>query len=146
MRVAGATPRRTGEASTAAASSTTRWRPSRGSWAGRSRPTIWRRGRAGTSACAVRTATMPPVARRPRAFGAGGGSLRPVAVTGEISTDRALREGHFVTGANKDGWHLRGVEAGRDYRATFADIRQTNAGDACPLCGGKLIAEAAIEL
>ena len=81
-----------------------------------------------------------------RVFGAGGGSLGPVAVTVEIITDEALREGQFVTGANRDGWHLRGVEAGRDYRATFADIRQTNAGDACPLCGGKLIAEAAIEL
>jgi prolyl-tRNA synthetase len=81
-----------------------------------------------------------------RVFGAGGGSLGPVAVTVEIITDEALREGQFVTGANRDGWHLRGVEAGRDYRATFADIRQTNAGDACPLCGGKLNAEAAIEL
>jgi prolyl-tRNA synthetase len=79
-------------------------------------------------------------------FGAGGGSLGPVAVTVEVIADEALREGQFVTGANRDGWHLRGVEAGRDYMATFADIRQTNAGDGCPVCGGKLIAEPAIEL
>jgi prolyl-tRNA synthetase len=79
-------------------------------------------------------------------FGAGGGSLGPVSVTVEVIADEALREGQFVTGANRDGWHLRGVEAGRDYRATFADIRQTNPGDACPLCGGKLVAEPAIEL
>jgi prolyl-tRNA synthetase len=79
-------------------------------------------------------------------FGAGGGSLGPVALTVEVVADEALREGQFVTGANRDGWHLRGVEAGRDYRATFADIRQTNAGDACPLCGGMLVSQPAIEL
>jgi prolyl-tRNA synthetase len=79
-------------------------------------------------------------------FGAGGGSLGPVAVTVEIIADEALRKGQFVTGANRDGWHLRGVEAERDYGPKFADIRQTNAGDACPLCGGKLVAQPAIEL
>jgi prolyl-tRNA synthetase len=79
-------------------------------------------------------------------FGAGGGSLGPVAVTVEIIADEALREGQFVTGANRDGWHLRGVEAGRDYGPKFADIRQTNAGDTCPFCGGKLVAQPAIEL
>jgi prolyl-tRNA synthetase len=79
-------------------------------------------------------------------YGAGGGSLGPVAVTVEIVADEALREGQFVAGANRDGWHLRGVEAGRDYNPRFADIRQANAGDACPVCGGKLIEQTAIEL
>ena len=79
-------------------------------------------------------------------FGAGGGSLGPVGVTIDVVADEALREGQFVAGANRDGWHLRGVEAGRDYEARFADIRQANAGDACPLCGGKLLEETAIEL
>jgi prolyl-tRNA synthetase len=79
-------------------------------------------------------------------YGAGGGSLGPVAVTVEIVADEALREGQFVAGANRDGWHLRGVEAGRDYLPRFADIRQANAGDACPVCGGKLIEQTAIEL
>jgi prolyl-tRNA synthetase len=79
-------------------------------------------------------------------FGAGGGSLGPVAVTIDILADEALREGQFVAGANRDGWHLRGVEAGRDYHPRFADIRQANAGDACPVCGGKLVEQPAIEL
>jgi prolyl-tRNA synthetase len=79
-------------------------------------------------------------------FGAGGGSLGPVAVTIDILADEALREGQFVAGANRDGWHLRGVETGRDYHPRFADIRQANAGDACPVCGGKLIEQPAIEL
>jgi prolyl-tRNA synthetase len=79
-------------------------------------------------------------------FGAGGGSLGPVAVTIDILADEALREGQFVAGANRDGWHLRGVEAGRDYRPEFADIRQANEGDACVVCGGKLLEQTAIEL
>src|SRR5213592_2467589 len=79
-------------------------------------------------------------------FGAGGGSLGPVGVEVEVVADRTLEEGQFVSGANRDGWHLRGVEAGRDYEARFADIRQTNPGDRCPKCGGKLISETAIEL
>jgi prolyl-tRNA synthetase len=79
-------------------------------------------------------------------FGAGGGSLGPVGVEVDVIADNALKEGQFVAGANRDGWHLRGVEAGRDYEARFADIRQTNPEDRCPRCGGRLIAESAIEL
>ncbi len=80
------------------------------------------------------------------AFGAGGGSLGPVGFAGEVVADEALREGQFVAGANRDGWHLRGVEAGRDYEARFADIRATKEDDTCPNCGGKLIVQTAIEL
>jgi prolyl-tRNA synthetase len=80
------------------------------------------------------------------AFGAGGGSVGPVAVDVEVIADETLREGQFVAGANRDGWHLRGVEAGRDYLPTFADIRQAVEGDACPICGGKLVVQPAIEV
>jgi prolyl-tRNA synthetase len=79
-------------------------------------------------------------------FGANGGSIGPVDVTVEVIADETLRDGQFVTGANRDGWHLRGVEAGRDYEPTFADIRQAQAGDACPECGGRLIVQPAIEV
>src|SRR5205823_2529218 len=58
------------------------------------------------------------------AFGAGGGSLGPVGFEGEVIADEALREGQFVAGANRDGWHLRGVEAGRDFEPRFADLRE----------------------
>jgi len=80
------------------------------------------------------------------AFGAGGGSLGPVGVDVEVIADEALREGQYVAGANEDGRHLRGVQAGRDYEPTFADIRQARAGDACVECGGTLHVETAIEV
>ena len=79
-------------------------------------------------------------------FGAGGGSLGPVGVEVEVIADEALRGGQFVAGANRDGWHLRGVEAGRDYEPTFADIRQAREGDACPVCSGRLSVQPAIEV
>ena len=80
------------------------------------------------------------------AFGAGGGSLGPVGVDVEVIADEALREGQYVAGANEDGKHLRGVQAGRDYEPTFADIRQAKDGDACPECGGTLRVQTAIEV
>jgi prolyl-tRNA synthetase len=96
-----------------------------------------------TLAVAFRPATEDEIRET---FGSGGGSIGPVGVSVEVIADDALRSGQFVAGANRDGWHLRGVEAGRDYEPRFADIRQTNPGDACPQCGGKLVAQTAIEL
>ena len=80
------------------------------------------------------------------AFGAGGGSLGPVGVELEVIADEALREGQFVAGANRDGWHLLGVQAGRDYAPRFADIREAREGDRCATCGGALRFEIAIEV
>src|SRR5262245_27171202 len=80
------------------------------------------------------------------AFGGGGGSLGPTGFAGEVVADEALREGQFVTGANRDGWHLRGVEAGRDFEPRFADLREPVEGDRCPGCGGALRFQTAIEV
>ena len=80
------------------------------------------------------------------AFGAEPGSLGPVGFPGEVVADEALRHGQFVAGANRTGWHLRGVENGRDYEARFADLRQPQEGDTCPKCGGALHFQTAIEL
>jgi len=80
------------------------------------------------------------------AFGASGGSLGPVGIEFEIVADETLREGQYVAGANRDGWHLLGVEAGRDYAPRFADIREAHEGDSCPECGGALRFEIAIEV
>jgi prolyl-tRNA synthetase len=80
------------------------------------------------------------------AFGASGGSLGPVGVSVEVLADETLRDGQFVTGANVDGRHLRGVEAGRDFEARFADLREPREGDSCPVCGGRLRFQIAIEV
>jgi len=96
---------------------------------------------------ALRGASRPATGEEIRAaFGAGGGSLGPIGFEGEIVADEALREGQFVAGANRDGWHVRGVEAGRDYEPRFADLREPREGDRCPECGGALRFRTAIEV
>jgi len=80
------------------------------------------------------------------AFGASGGSLGPVGFDGEVLADITLREGQFVAGANRDGHHLRGVQAGREYEPRFVDLREPVEGDRCPECGGALGFQTAIEV
>jgi prolyl-tRNA synthetase len=80
------------------------------------------------------------------AFGADPGSIGPVGFSGEIVVDEALRAGQFVAGANRTGRHLRGVEHGRDFEGRFADLRQPREGDSCPVCGGRLGFQTAIEV
>jgi prolyl-tRNA synthetase len=80
------------------------------------------------------------------AFGADPGSLGPIGFNGEVIADETLREGQFVAGANRTGWHLKGVEHGRDFDARFADLRVPKVGDRCPLCGGTLQFQNAIEV
>jgi prolyl-tRNA synthetase len=80
------------------------------------------------------------------AFGASGGSLGPVGVKVRVIADEALREGQHITGANRDGYHLLGVELGRDYQPELADIRTVMDGDACIHCGGRIGVEPAIEV
>jgi prolyl-tRNA synthetase len=80
------------------------------------------------------------------AFGADPGSIGPRGFEGDIVADETLREGQFVTGANRTGWHLRGVEQGRDFGARFADIREPREGDTCPKCGGRLRFQTALEV
>jgi prolyl-tRNA synthetase len=80
------------------------------------------------------------------AFGADPGSLGPVGFNGEVIADETLRSGQFVAGANRTGWHLKGVEHGRDFEARFADLRVPKEGDRCPVCGGALRFQTAIEV
>jgi prolyl-tRNA synthetase len=80
------------------------------------------------------------------AFGAGGGFLGPVGFEGAVLADDLLREGQYVAGANRDGYHLLGVEAGRDYGSEFADLREPREGDTCVECGGALRFQTAIEV
>ena len=94
-------------------------------------------------ATAVRPATEDEIRH---AFGADPGSIGPIGFTGPVVADEALREGQFVAGANRTGWHVRGVEAGRDFQPRFADIRQSREGDACPVCGARLLFQTAIEV
>jgi prolyl-tRNA synthetase len=83
-------------------------------------------------------------------FGADPGSLGPVGLPAgspvRIVADETLAEGHYVTGANRDGVHLRGVVLGRDFRAETADIRQVLPGETDAASGAALVLEPVIEV
>lgn len=54
---------------------------------------------------------------------------------------------NFVTGANKEDYHIRNVSASRDLKdVTFNDIALVKEGDRCPVCGEKLRLTRGIEI
>lgn len=81
-------------------------------------------------------------------FGADPGSLGPVGIPGTVRVvaDESIARGHYVTGANRTGVHLRGVMLGRDFQAETADIREVMAGEGCPVSGAPLELEPVIEI
>ncbi len=80
--------------------------------------------------------------------GVEAGFLGPVALPRNLPliADVALREGVFVAGANREGFHLRGVIPGKHFEAKFADIHVPRAGDHCPNCHSPLKVEKTIEI
>ncbi len=79
-------------------------------------------------------------------LGAGVGSIGPVGARVPVVADEALAPGRYVVGANRDGYHLRGVQAGVDFPCRFADLHTAVAGEACPKCGTPLTIERVIEI
>ncbi len=60
--------------------------------------------------------------------------------------DEHLKGGVYVVGANREGFHLRGVSPGRDFDCRFADLHAVTAGEACVECGKPLGVEKVIEI
>jgi len=85
-------------------------------------------------------------------MGAHPGSLGAVKFRGApVLVDSSLAgRSNLVTGANRDGFHLRGVDLARDVlagsRAELADLRTACAGEQCPRCDGNLESFPALEV
>jgi prolyl-tRNA synthetase len=82
------------------------------------------------------------------ATGARPGSVGPVGLSVAVIADHsALACSDFVTGANQDGYHLTGVNWGRDLpEPVAADLRNVVAGDRSPGGGGTLSIARGIEV
>ena len=68
-------------------------------------------------------------------FGANFGSLGPVHLPEnvQIIADRKVEDvRNAVVGANEDGYHLTGVNPGRDFTAEYVDIREVREGEVSP--------------
>ncbi|HUJ18054.1 MAG TPA: proline--tRNA ligase [Nitrospirota bacterium] len=79
-------------------------------------------------------------------LGVPAGFIGPMGHTVRKIADPSLQEGLFIAGANREGFHVKGVKAGRDFEAEFADIHTAAAGDACVQCGKPLRIERVIEI
>jgi prolyl-tRNA synthetase len=83
------------------------------------------------------------------ALGAHAGSLGAVGLEGvRIIADPSLQgRSNMTTGANEDGWHLRGVDVERDIKVDeWVDLRLVVAGEGCPECGEPLEVKRTIEV
>ncbi|MGE0482833.1 MAG: proline--tRNA ligase [Gammaproteobacteria bacterium] len=82
------------------------------------------------------------------AVGCGPGSLGPVELPLPVIVDQdAAALADFVCGANSAGWHLSGVNWGRDVaEPTVADLRNVVVGDASPDGQGTLDIKRGIEV
>lgn len=81
-------------------------------------------------------------------LGAGAGSVGPVNVDLTIIIDRSAAVlADFVVGANKDGYHLTGVNWDRDIKHyQVADLRNIVEGDPSPCGKGNLVIKRGIEV
>ncbi|MCE3253801.1 MAG: proline--tRNA ligase [Cellvibrio sp.] len=92
--------------------------------------------------------TLAPEARIKAELGVGIGSIGPVGLKIAVIVDHsAAHLADFVCGANKDGFHLTGVNWERDATAPMvADIRNVVTGDPSPCGKGTLEIKRGIEV
>ena len=68
-------------------------------------------------------------------LGAGFGSLGPVNLPEDVTiiADRRVQDlSNAVAGANEDGYHLTGVNPGREFSPEYVDIREVREGEVSP--------------
>jgi prolyl-tRNA synthetase len=76
-------------------------------------------------------------------YGSPIGARNTVVVVDEL----VARSPNLVAGANREGFHFRNVNVGRDFTADFvAEITNAQEGDPCPTCGSPVILRNGIEV
>ena len=93
----------------------------------------------------IRPATVEEI----KAAGMEPGYGSPIGANGTVVVvdDLVERSPNLVAGANREGFHYRNVNVGRDYTAdVVADITNAQEGDACPVCGEPVILRNGIEV
>jgi len=80
--------------------------------------------------------------------GAPTGFSGPIGLTCRVLADQELAiMSDFGLGANEENFHLTGANHGRDFQVeAFVDLREAQAGDACPRCDGRLESWRGIEV
>ena len=79
-------------------------------------------------------------------LGVEAGFIGPAGQTIRIVADNCLKEGMYISGANKPHYHTKGIKAGQDFNAEWHDIHSAKSGDLCTKCGNPLGIERVIEI
>jgi prolyl-tRNA synthetase len=80
-------------------------------------------------------------------LGVPAGFIGPMGHKIRMVADSSLKQGVYYAGANKEGFHVKGVTADSHFSAAeFVDIHEAKAGDACAKCGKTLRTERVIEI
>ncbi len=80
-------------------------------------------------------------------LGVPAGFIGPMGHTVRKIADLTLKHGAYIAGANREGYHVKGVTAEKHFSdAEFSDIHTAAAGDACVQCGRPLRTEKVIEI
>ncbi|MGE5894677.1 MAG: proline--tRNA ligase, partial [bacterium] len=90
-----------------------------------------------------RPAAKDEVARH---LGVEAGFIGPMGHKIRMIADESLKQGTYVSGANKQHYHVKGIQAGKHFTAEWADIHVALEGDACSSCGTPLRVERVIEI
>jgi prolyl-tRNA synthetase len=79
-------------------------------------------------------------------LGVEAGFIGPMNQKVKIIADNCLKEGVYISGANKQHYHVKGIRAERDFNAEWYDIHLAKHGDKCLRCGTELKIERCIEI
>ncbi len=79
-------------------------------------------------------------------LGIEAGFIGPVDSKLKKIADTSLKEGIYVSGANKEGFHTKGIKPGVHFQAEWRDIHMAKESDKCIKCGAEVRIERAIEV
>jgi prolyl-tRNA synthetase len=101
------------------------------------------------NAAGATTGLRPATVDEIKAAGMEPGYGSPVGArnTFVVVDELVARSPNLVAGANREGYHYRNVNVGRDFTADVtADITNVQEGDPCPVCGVRVRLENGIEV
>jgi prolyl-tRNA synthetase len=79
-------------------------------------------------------------------LGVEAGFIGPMGHKIKTIADECLKAGVYVSGANKQHYHIKGIKAEKNISAEWHDIHVANSGDLCVKCSSDLKVERVIEI
>ncbi len=79
-------------------------------------------------------------------LGVSAGFIGPMGHKLRILADHALKEGTYISGANKIDFHTKGIKARVHFNPEWHDLHTAKKGDLCPECNALINIEKCIEI